>query len=109
MWRPCFFSPGLSLSGSWAGPVTLRPSSSYSFWARRWPIYGGLVLWTGAHPHAPVRASKEKGVETMRWSLSKPADKPPDATSGSSIIRDNGFEEDGRRSVLLTRLQDLIT
>ena len=45
----------------------------------------------------------------MRWSLSKPADKPPGATSGSSIIRDNnGFEEDGRRSVLLARLQDLI-
>ena len=44
----------------------------------------------------------------MRWSLSKPDDKPSGATSGSSIIRDNGFEEDGRRSVLLTRLQDLV-
>ena len=45
----------------------------------------------------------------MQWSLSKPSDKPSGAaTSGSSIIRDNGFEEDGRRSVLLTRLQDLI-
>ncbi len=44
----------------------------------------------------------------MRWSLSKPYDKPSGATSGSSIIRDNGFEEDGRRSVLLTRLQDLV-
>ena len=44
----------------------------------------------------------------MRWSLSKPYDKPSGATSGSSIIRDSGFEEDGRRSVLLTRLQDLV-
>src|SRR6188768_3859949 len=44
----------------------------------------------------------------MRWSLSKPYDKPSGATSGSSIIRDNDFEEDGRRSVLLTRLQDLV-
>ena len=45
----------------------------------------------------------------MRWSLSKPSDKPSGpATPGSSIIRDNGFEEDGRRSVLLTRLQDLV-
>ncbi len=45
----------------------------------------------------------------MRWSLSKASDKPSGtATSGPSIIRDNGFEEDGRRSVLLTRLQDLV-
>ncbi len=47
----------------------------------------------------------------MRWSLSKPSSDKPicgEPTSGSSIIRDNGFEEDGRRSVLLTRLQDLV-
>ncbi len=50
----------------------------------------------------------------MRWSLSKPSkpsDRPAEAvpgSTGSSIIRDNGFEEDGRRSVLLTRLQDLV-
>ena len=50
----------------------------------------------------------------MRWSLSKPSEPSDKAaaaapgSSGSSIIRDNGFEEDGRRSVLLTRLQDLV-
>ncbi|MDN5753585.1 MAG: NADH-quinone oxidoreductase subunit B [Nitrosospira sp.] len=41
----------------------------------------------------------------MRWSLSRP-DK---ATNEAPTVRDNpGFEEDGRRSVLLARLQDLV-
>lgn len=46
----------------------------------------------------------------MRWSLSKPTSKPTDeSTPGTAAVPNNqDSEEDGRRNVLLARLQDLM-
>src|SRR5512139_3983501 len=44
----------------------------------------------------------------MRWSLTRPSEKPSAQTQDPIRGDNTNFPEDGRRSVLLTRLQDLI-
>ncbi len=113
MWKPCSFLPGLSLFASWAGRVISK-----------WLVFIGVLVaalaylwrlgaldWSSSR-HRAHRFHRKRSKDQCDG-LTKAAEptrqtETPSSTQASNTRSNHGFEEDGRRSVLLARLQDLV-